>query len=312
MSFSSDTKHEISQRRLAKPCCVLAAVYGSACFAKYFDERGVVVQTEQETVAQFLLRAYRRCGVQGDIVCKERPSGLLYEFSVKDPCEVKKLHTLLGTTGRETAMQIDPALLKCSQCVAAYIGTAFLCSGTMTDPEKEYNLEFLTTRHNLSKDFEALLAEHEFVPHRTCRKGIYVVYVKASGNIEDLLTFMGATAASMKLMDQKAYRSMRNRVNRLNNCETANMQKQIDSNAAAQKAIRYLEEVGALETLSAPLRQAAEIRKQMPEASLSELAEACDPPVSKSGLSHRLKKLVTLAATLKARTDEKDGVPLNE
>lgn len=312
MSFSSETKLEITQRRLSKPCCVLATAYGAACFAKYFDERGIVVQTELEPAALFLQRTFQRCGVQGSIVCKERPSGFLYEFSVKDACEVEKLHRLFGTTGRETSLQIDPALLKCTQCVAAYVAAAFLCSGTITDPEKEYNLEILTTRHNLSKDLEALLAEHEFVPHRTCRKGVYVVYVKASGHIEDLLTFMGATNASMKIMDQKVYRSMRNQVNRLTNCETANMQKRIDSNAAAQKAIRYLDEQGALETLSAPLRQAAEMRQRMPEASLAELAAACDPPVSKSGLSHRFKKLVDLAAELQARCEAKDEKTTHE
>ena len=306
MSFSGDTKIEITQRRLSKPCCVLAAAYGAACFAKYFDERGIVVQTEQESVAQFLLRVYQRCGVQGTVISKERPSGILYEFSVKDPCEVQKLHALFGTTGKETNLQINPSLLRCSHCVSSYIAAAFLCGGTLTDPEKEYNLEFLTSRYNLSRDFEALLAEHEFVPHRTRRKGVYVIYVKASSNIEDLLTFIGATNASMKVMDQKVYRSMRNQVNRLNNCETANMQKRIDSNAAAQKAIRYLEEQGVLETLSAPLRQAAEIRKQMPEASLSELSAACNPPVSKSGLSHRLKKLVDLATQLYTRNQKKD------
>ncbi len=306
MSFSSDTKTEITHRRLPKTCCARAAAYGAACFAKYFDAHGIVVQTELEPAAAYLHRLFQQCGVMGTVIQKVRPSGVLYEFSVKEPCEVEKLHGVFGTTGRETSLQIDPVLLQCPKCVAAFIAAAFLCGGTITDPEKEYNLEFLTPRHNLSKDFEALLAEHEFAPHRIQRKGSYVIYVKASSHIEDLLTFMGATNASMKIMDQKVYRSMRNQVNRLNNCETANMQKRIDSNAAAQRAIRYLEEQNALDTLSQPLRQAAEMRRKMPEASLSELAAAFDPPLSKSGLSHRLKKLVELAENLRIRNEKKE------
>lgn len=305
MSFSSDTKAEIAQRRLTKPCCVRAAAYGIACFGKYFDARGVVLQTELEDVAQYARRMFHRCGVEGTITEKLRPSGMLYEFAVKDPQQVAALHALLGTTGREINLQIDPQLLQCPSCVSAFIGAAFLCGGTMTDPQKEYNLEFLSPRLNLARDFEALLAEHEFAPHRTRRKSVNVVYVKASGHIEDLLTFMGAPGAAMKIMDQKAYNSMRNQCNRLNNCETANMQKRIDANAATLKAIRYLERQRALDTLSEPLRQAAEMRRRMPEASLSELAAAFDPPLSKSGLSHRLKKLETLAAGLQQRSAEK-------
>lgn len=312
MSFSSDTKNEIAQRRLNRPCCVKAAVYGISCFSKYFDARGVVLQTELEDVAQYARRMFHRCGIEGTITKKLRPSGMLYEFAVKEEGQVAKLHELLGTTGHEINLQIDPGLLQCPCCVSAYIGAAFLCSGTMTDPQKEYNMEFLSPRRNLSKDFEALLAEHEFVPHRTQRKSVNVVYVKASGHIEDLLTFIGAPGAAMKIMDQKVYNSMRNQCNRLNNCETANMQKRIDANAAALKAIRYLEQQNALDALNEPLRQAAEMRRRMPDASLSELAAASDPPLSKSGLSHRLKKLEALAADLQQRNAEKDRVANHE
>jgi hypothetical protein len=148
-----------------------------------------------------------------------------YEFSVKAPQEVEKLHALLGTTGDEPSLQIDPQLLVCQQCVPAFVAAAFLCGGTATDPQKEYNLEFLTPRSNLSRDFEALLAEHEFAPHRTRRKGVNLVYVKASDHLEDLLTFMGASGASLQLMNEKVYKSIRNQTNRRTNCDTANLGK---------------------------------------------------------------------------------------
>ena len=193
MSFASRAREEIAQRSLQKDCCVRAAAYGFACFAKYFDKGGLVLQTEQPHTVQLARELFARCGVQGDVLEKQRPSGVLYEFNIREPEQVARMHELFGTTGSETSLQIDPALIRCQTCVSAYIGAAFLCSGTVTDPQKEYNLEFLTARTNLARDFEALLAEHEFAPHRTRRNGVNLVYVKNSANLERLLRFMGAT-----------------------------------------------------------------------------------------------------------------------
>lgn len=135
------------------------------------------------------------------------------------------MHELFGTTGSETSLQIDPGLIRCQTCVSAYISTAFLCGGTVTDPQKEYNLEFLTGRTNLAKDFEALLAEHEFAPHRTRRNGVNLIYVKSSASVERILAFMGAAEASARMNAQKAVKQLRNQINRQTNCDTANLGK---------------------------------------------------------------------------------------
>ena len=147
----------------------MAAAYAVACFGKYFDDRGVVLQTENEGVAHFAQKLYRRCGVQGTVISKERPTGPVYEFSVKDSDEVAKMLALFGHTGKEPTLRIRPENFKCQNCMQAFIATAFLCCGTMTDPEKSYNLEFLSTRHYLSQQLEAMLAEHNFHPHRALR-----------------------------------------------------------------------------------------------------------------------------------------------
>ena len=185
---------------------------------------------------------FARCGVQGDIIEKQRPSGVVYEFSIRAPEQVARMHELFGTTGTETSLQIDPRLIRCQTCVSAYIGAAFLCSGTVTDPQKEYNIEFLTSRTNLARDFEALLAEHEFAPHRTRRNGVNLVYVKSCDNVERILSFMGAAEASAQLSAQKAVKQMRNQINRHTNCDTANLGKTARANAQTLKAIRFLEE----------------------------------------------------------------------
>ena len=109
MSFASRAREEIAQRSLQKDCCVRAAAYGFACFAKYFDKGGLVLQTEQPHTVQLARELFARCGVQGDVLEKQRPSGVLYEFNIRAPEQVARMHELFGTTGSETSLQIDPA-----------------------------------------------------------------------------------------------------------------------------------------------------------------------------------------------------------
>ena len=303
-SFASRAREEIAQRSIQKDCCVRAAAYGIACFAKYFDAKGLVVQTEQQETVQVAQQLFARCGVQGEILQKQRPSGVLYEFNIRTPEQVRRMHELFGTTGSETSLQIDPGLIRCQTCVSAYIGAAFLCSGTMTDPQKEYNLEFLTARTNLAKDFEALLAEHEFAPHRTRRNGVNLIYVKTGANVQRLLSFMGAVNAAEQMGTLKAFKQVRNQTNRQTNCDTANLGKTARANAQTLKAIRFLEQQHALETMPEVLQQAAEMRMKYPDLSLAALCACFDPAVSKSGLSHRMKKLEAAADSLRKRLEQ--------
>lgn len=302
--FASRAREEIAGRSLQKDCCVRAAAYGIACFAKYFDARGLVLQTEQQCTAQAAQQLFARCGIQGGIIEKQRPSGILYEFNIRAPEQVVRMHELFGTTGSETSLQIDPRMIRCQTCVSAYIGAAFLCSGTVIDPQKEYNLEFLTSRTNLARDFEALLAEHEFAPHRTRRNGVNLIYVKTSANVERLLGFMGAVGAEEQIRMQKAFKQVRNQTNRQTNCDTANLGKTARANAQTLKAVRFLEEQDALCTLPQALQEAAAKRMQYPDLSLAALCGCFDPPMSKSGLSHRMKKLETLAENLKQNLEQ--------
>lgn len=306
MSFASQAREEIAQRSIQKDCCVRAAAYGIACFAKYFDAKGLVLQTEQAQTAYIAEQLFARCGIQGTVLEKQRPSGSVYEFGIRAPEQVARMHELFGTTGMETSLQIDPVLIRCQTCVSAYIGSAFLCSGTVTDPQKEYNLEFLTSRTNLAKDFEALLAEHEFAPHRTRRNGVNLIYVKNSANLERILAFMGASEAAAQIKAQKAVKQVRNQINRHTNCDTANLGKTARANAQTLKAIRYLEEQHALETLPEVLQQAAAKRMEHPDLSLAALCACFEPAVSKSGLSHRMKKLEALADALRQRQEENE------
>ena len=304
MSFSQDVKNEIVQKKITRECCALAASYGIACFGRYFDSKGLVLHAELLGVAQYAKRLFGICGVHGAIITKERPSGPLYEFKVDDPQEVDKMLKLFHCEEEQVSRHIDPRLIRCGHCFSAFVASAFLCCGTMTDPSKEYNLEFLCPRYNLAKDLEGILAEHEFTPRRTVRKGVNVIYVKASEQVADLLTFMGAGGAAMQIMDHKMFKELRNKTNRLNNCEMANIDKVVTANVAARKAIEYLQQKGDFDALPAPLRQAAQLRLDWPDLSLAQLVQKSPEPISKSGLSHRLKKLEQLADELRQRRND--------
>ena len=131
-----------------------------------------------------------------------------------------------------------------------------------------------------------------------------LIYVKTGANVERLLSFMGAGNAAEEMHAQKAFKQVRNQTNRQTNCDTANLGKTARANAQTLKAIRFLEEQGALKTLPEALQQAAARRLEYPDLSLAALCGCFDPPMSKSGLSHRMKKLEALADALRQRLEE--------
>ena len=180
-------------------------------------------------------------------------------------------------------------------CRAAFVRGAFLAGGSITDPGKGYHLELATSHMSVSRELYSVLLELGFSPREARRGRSFVTYFKQSEAIADFLTCIGAPVAAMELMAAKVEKDMRNVINRKVNCDTANADKTV---AAAQQqlaAIRRLEEEPGLGSLPEGLQQAALLRIANPEASLADLAQLSVPSVTKSCLSHRLKKLVELA-----------------
>lgn len=294
MSFTQDVKREIAAKTVVAPCCVTAACYGVACFAKYFDRRGVVLHTEQAYIAQWAKAMFAEAGVQGKVYVRQNKAHS-YEFAVKDPFEVEKLLVLLSHSGSEPTLHIRPENMECESCFAAFLAAAFMCGGMASDPQKGYMLEFVSARYSMMRDFEAMLKQHGYEPGYTERRGTHVLYFKASEQIEDLLTLMGAGKSALAVMNQKVYRDHRNRANRITNCETANIDKTVEANRRVLQAIGRLERAGTLPLLPETLQQTARLRSENPDLSLTELRELFEEPVSKSGLNHRLRKLCEMA-----------------
>lgn len=295
MSFSKQVKQEICEREFRAPCCTAAACYGVACFSRYFGANGIELHTENQLVAQWAADTFALAGITGTITEKGEKSASSYEFVVNNPFEVEKMLALFGHTGEETAVRIQPGNFECQGCFSWFAAAAFLCCGTVVNPSKGYTLEYVCGRHGLTQDYKTLLEEKGFMPKHTVRKGANVLYFKASEQIEDMLTFMGATSASLTIMNEKVYKDFRNKANRIANCETANIEKTIAANQQILGAIRVLKANGVFEAMPQPLQEAAQLRQQNPELSLAELVAISQNPVSKSGLSHRYRKILNLA-----------------
>ena len=179
-------------------------------------------------------------------------------------------------------------------CRSALLRGAFLAGGSVTDPRKGYHLELATSHHSVSREVLALMRELDQEPKSAQRKGNAVIYFKQSEKIEDFLTCIGAPLAAMEVMNAKLERDLRGKVNRRVNCDAANLDKAVEAAMSQVEAIRRLEGSGTLVTLPDKLREAAALRLAHPEDTLAQLAQRCDPPITKSALNHRLRKLVEL------------------
>ncbi len=189
----------------------------------------------------------------------------------------------------------DQSLLWRDCCRRAYIRGAFISSGSVTDPEKNYHFEVICGTMEAATQLADVISEFNIDAKVLKRKGSYVVYVKEASNIADLLTLMGAHGAVLEMESVRVVKDVRNHVNRQVNCETANLSKTVSAALKEIEAIDFLEEKGILAGLSPGLRQMASLRRNFPDSPLKELGEMCDPPVGKSGANHRLKKLMKIA-----------------
>ena len=184
-------------------------------------------------------------------------------------------------------------------CLSAFIAGAFLSCGTVSDPKKDYHLEFSVPYYNLSKSLFTLFCEiDELTPKYTNRKGYNIVYFKESESIEGCLYLMGATDSMYDVMNIKIVKDFRNRANRQANCETANINKMVNAVAVQLAAIEKIWKTKGKGFLEESLQSVAQLRYDNPDSSLAELASLYPGKISKSGINHRLKKITEIANSL--------------
>ena len=297
MSFASDVKAELCRAKIARKCCAQAEACGVLLYCNRFSPGEVKIVTESQPFGHRLSALFHKAfGLSFDE--KGDPDSPKQVFSITDPHKLELLWDLCAFDPTGPAHHINFGMLEEPHCRQAFLRGAFLAGGSVTDPLKGYHLELSTTHRSVSREMTTLLLELGYAPKEVTRKANYITYFKQSEAVEDLLTAIGAPVSAMELMNAKAEKLLRNVVNRRVNCEAANVDKTVDAAMEQRQAIQALRAAGVLDELTPKLREAARLREANPELSLSQLAGLCDPPVTKSSLSHRLRKLIDLSKKL--------------
>lgn len=197
---------------------------------------------------------------------------------------------------------VPEELIETSELMRAYIRGSFLGGGSINDPEKNYHLEFVSHNHIHARDLSEIINTFELNSKIVKRKENYIVYLKESEQIVDLLNIMGAHNALLEVENIRVMKGMRNNINRIVNCETANLSKTIDAAIRQCENIQIIDSMIGIEKLPPNLREVARIRKENPEASLKELGEMLSIPLGKSGVNHRLRKIDKIADDLRGKS----------
>ena len=292
MSFALEVKSELCRTPLSRRCCAQAEAYGVLLYCNTFHAEQARIVTEHEAFAQRLPLLFKKAF---KLTFDRFPQGGGKQtFSIENPAKLAVLHQAFGSDLRALALHLNFAMVEEACCRSALLRGAFLAGGSVTDPRKGYHLELATSHHSVSREVLALMRELDQEPKSAQRKGNAVIYFKQSEKIEDFLTCVGAPLAAMEVMNAKLERDLRGKVNRRVNCDAANLDKAVEAAMSQVEAIRRLEKAGTLITLPDKLREVAALRLAHPEDTLAQLAQRCDPPITKSALNHRLRKLVEL------------------
>ena len=293
MSFSADVKQELCRAPMSRKCCAQAEAYGILLYCNTFSSGEIRIITESAALAQRLPSLFKKAF---QVSFDRLPDGEgKHIFLINDPEKLAAVQQVFGGDKRALALHINFGGLEENCCRISFLRGAFLSGGSVTDPQKGYHLELSTSHQSVSREMVALMRDLELEPKDAPRKGNAVIYFKQSDRIEDFLTSIGAPISAMEVMNAKLEKDLRGSVNRRVNCDAANLDKAVEAAQGQIEAIRILEENGVLATLPEKLQEVARLRQEHPADTLVQLAGRCDPPITKSALNHRLRKLIEMS-----------------
>ncbi len=297
MSFSSDAKAELCRLRPQKKNIALAECYGALLYGNRFSAQEIRLMTASPDFAALLPKLFRRAfGLDFDRLPAENAGGKL-RFVIDDAEKLRAVFAAFGLDADSTlSHHVNFGVLEEDEERLAFLRGAFLAGGSATDPEKGFHLELATPHRSVSRETMSLLLDLGFEPREASRGGSALLYFKRADAIADFLTAVGAMGASMGVQTAKVEKDMRNTITRRVNCDSANADKVVSAAQEQIDAIRFLIREYGLDALPEPLHDTALLRLANPEASLADLAQLSIPPVTKSCLNHRMKKILTLAA----------------
>ncbi|MBE6554133.1 MAG: DNA-binding protein WhiA [Ruminococcaceae bacterium] len=287
MSFAESVREELSELPIKHPCCRRALTAGLLLGARMTENKSVSVRYRSEvvaTLASAMIHTQYGCVPESEMTgkCGHR----YYDLAFSSPACRKYLYQMQEG-------DLDRALrFACESCRSAFLRGAFLACGTVNDPHRSFHLEFLLPDERMAVSLSRVLSDAGYPPRQTVRPNQTGLYYKDGGTVEELIGLMGAQHVIFEIINSRIERDIRNNENRATNCVTKNIEKSISAAARQIEAINVLIESGRLERLSEPLRVTAQTRYRHPDATLDELVLLHNPPISRSGLNHRLKKLM--------------------
>lgn len=314
MSFSSATKNELSRIPLENRCCAIAELAALVRMNGLIQISGnkkvnLKFSTENAAIARrtfsLLKKLYK---IDIDVMVrknKQLKKNNNYLIAVGSTRDTKKILNDVGLIIGDSSdffkinYKIPSKIIKKRCCKRAYIRGAFLGGGSISNPEKTYHLEFVTNSQQHSEELCNLINSFGLNSKIVIRKESYVIYLKEGEQIVDLLNIMEAHVALLKLEDIRVLKDMRNNINRVVNCETANLSKTINASLKQIENIEYIEENLGLNKLPDNLREIAELRLEHKDASLKELGNMLSPTIGKSGINHRFRRIEEIAEKLR-------------
>ncbi|MCI7262883.1 MAG: DNA-binding protein WhiA [Clostridiaceae bacterium] len=313
MSFSSQVKEELSRQMSSARHCQIAEIAAilSLCGRIHIDENenySIRIHTENVAVARKYFTLLKKAfNIRTDISIRRNAflkKNRTYSVMIRkheDAVRVLKAAKLVDEHGEigENLSGVRNLVIQNPCCRRAFIRGAFLAAGSISDPEKFYHFEIACTSMEKAKQLQEVISTFSIDAKIVVRKKYYVVYIKEGSQIVELLGLMEANVALMNLENIRILKEMRNSVNRQVNCETANINKTVSAAVKQLGDITYIRDTVGLDYLPEALAEIARIRLEMPDATLKELGESLSPPVGKSGVNHRLRKISTIAETLR-------------
>lgn len=301
LSFNAEIKKELSGIYQDKDCCNLATLATMIALLSEEKKTGIYLKTENATVARRIsILTKKILGFETEIQIKPTKKDGKYIFTLKitDKDNIEKVKEILKLTYPNTNVffsRIEPSFTVNQCCKVAAVQACFLSSGMILSPKKSYRLEFSTHKKQVSEDIGGILTELGFEPKFSKRNSVFVIYIKNNEEIFHFLSLLNAKRSLKKFIEAKEEKELKNRINRQLNCENANEDKTINSAVLQFKAIDTLKKNKKFEELSLDLQMTAQLRLDNPRASLAELVEKADFSITKSGLNHRLNKLIKIA-----------------
>ncbi len=303
MSFSNVVKEELSLTVNDKDKRY-ACLYGIMLFCKQFNRNMVNLQTESVGLAELFPKLIDEV-FNGEVIIKydksQRVKGKnLHSFLINDKKSMDKIMKAyrINPDKREVNL-INIA----NNSIGLFTAGVFLSCGSINDPNKEYHLEFVITTEQLYLDFSKILQSFGFSLKMIKRKNDFILYIKGSEEIEDILTFMGAQQSTLDIMNIKILKNVRNRANRVANCDTANIDKVIMASTRQVNDIELIDKNIGLNNISPDLREVAELRLENPELSLKEIGELMAKPLQRSGVNRRFQKIAKIADEIRNTKD---------